>query len=188
LGGLVLDLHDAAQVTEAARLLSTRAQRRGAVELLVQRAVGRAREVAVRVADDATFGPVISFGGGGTEAAPHDRAIDLPPLNLALAKGLIRRCRTGAMLGRALRDRAAADTDALARTLVRISQLIVDFPEIAELEAPSLFVDAKGVLAADAWLRLRGSGEAPVRLAIAPYPVELTEHRQIGPDRMTIRP
>ncbi|HEY4174658.1 MAG TPA: acetate--CoA ligase family protein, partial [Rhodopila sp.] len=66
LGGLVLDLHDAAQVTEAAGLLSTRAQRRGGVaELLVQRVVGRAREVAVRVADDATFGPVISFGGGG---------------------------------------------------------------------------------------------------------------------------
>ncbi|HEX4368307.1 MAG TPA: GNAT family N-acetyltransferase [Rhodopila sp.] len=188
-GGLVLDLHDAAQVTAAARLLSTRAQRRGtAAELLVQRAVGRAREVAVRVADDATFGPVIAFGGGGTEAAPRDRAIDLPPLNLALAKGLIRRCRTGAMLGRPLRDKPPASTDAVARSLVRISQLIVDFPEIAELEVPSLFVEADGVLAADAWLRLRGAGDPPVRLAIAPYPVELIEHRQIGSDRMTIRP
>jgi acetyltransferase len=188
-GSLVLDLHDGSQVAAAARLLSARARRRGATgELLVQRHVGRAREVAVRVADDATFGPVISFGCGGTSPNPADRAVDLPPLNLALAKGLIHRCRTGAMLGHPLRDRAAASSDAVAQVLVRISQMIVDFPEIAVLDVPSLFVDAEGVLAADAWLRLRGPDERIARLAIAPYPVELTEHRQVGPDHMTIRP
>ena len=132
------------------------------------------------MADDATFGPAIAFGAGGTTPNPTDRAVDLPPLNLALANGLIQRCRTGAMLGRPLRDRAAASSDAVAQTLVRISQLIVDFPDIAELDVPSLFVDSDGVLAADAWLRLRGADEPAVRLAIAPYPVELIEHRQVG--------
>jgi acyl-CoA synthetase (NDP forming)/RimJ/RimL family protein N-acetyltransferase len=87
-----------------------------------------------------------------------------------------------------LRDRPPASSDAVAQTLVRISQLIVDFPEIAVLEVPSLFVDADGVLAADAWLRLRGADEPAFGLAIAPYPAELIEHCQIGPDRMTIRP
>jgi acetyltransferase len=186
---LVFDLHDAAQVTAAARLLSARALRRGSsTELLVQRHVGRARELAIRVTDDATFGPAITLGCGGTTPHPTDRAIDLPPLNLALAHGLIQRCRTGAMLGRPLRDRAPASTGAVAQTLVRISQLIVDFPEIAVLELPSLFVDGQGVLVADAWLRLRGLDEPAARLAIAPYPVELVERRQIGADRMTIRP
>jgi acetyltransferase len=188
-GGLVFDLHDAAQVNAAARLLSARAQRRGSTgEFLVQRLVGRAREVAVRVGDDATFGPAIMFGCGGTAPNPTDRAADLAPLNLTLAKALIQRCRTGAMLERPLRDHAPASSDAVAQTLVRISQLIVDFPEIAVLEVPSLFVDSDGVLAADAWLRLRGPNELPARLAIAPYPIELTEHWQVGPDRMTIRP
>jgi acetyltransferase len=188
-GSLAFDLHDTARVTAAARLLSARARRQGANgELLVQRHVGRAREVAIRVADDATFGPAIAFGAGGTSPDPADRAVDLPPLNLPLAKGLIQRCRTGAMLGRPLRDRPPASTDAVAQTLVRISQLIVDFPEIAVLDVPSLFVDSDGVLAADAWLRLRAGGDPPAALAIAPYPVELTEHRQFGPDRMTIRP
>jgi acetyltransferase len=140
------------------------------------------------VADDATFGPAITFGCGGTSPNPLDKAVDLPPLNLALAKGLILRCRTGAMLGRALRDRSPASSDAVAQVLVRISQLIVDFPEIAVLDVPSLFVDSDGVLAADAWLRLRGADEPVVRLAIAPYPVELIEHRQIGSKRITIRP
>jgi acetyltransferase len=186
---LIFDLHDASQVAAAARLLSARAQRRDrTAELLVQRNVGRAREVAVRVADDATFGPAITFGCGGTTPNPTDRAVDLPPLNLALAKGLIHRCRTGAMLGRPLRDRAPASSDAVAQALVRISQLIVDFPDIAVLDVPSLFVDGQGVLAADAWLRLRGPDEPPAGLAIPPYPVELIEHLRLGLDRITIRP
>lgn len=146
------------------------------------------REVAIRVADDATFGPTITFGAGGTTSNPADRAVDLPPLNLALANALIRRSRTGAMLGKPLRDQPAADGAAAAQVLVRISQLIVDFPEIAVLDVPSLFVDGQGVMAADAWLLLRGADDPVVRLAIAPYPSELTEHRQVGGEAMTIRP
>ena len=101
--------------------------------------------------------------------------MDLPPLNLPLAHGLIERCRVGAGLGQALRDRPAADEPAVAEALVRISQLIVDWPEIAELELPALFADAQGVTAADAWLRLRAADAPPALLAIAPYPSELVE-------------
>jgi acetyltransferase len=188
-GSLVFDLHDAHQIVAAARLLSARALRRcGTGELLVQRHAGRGREVAIRVSDDATFGPTIAFGSGGTTPNPSDLAVDLPPLNLALARGLIRRSRTGAILGKPLRDRPPASIDAVAQTLVRVSQLVVDFPEIAVLDIPSLFVDPDGILAADAWLRLRGPDEPAVRLAIAPYPSELTEHRLVGEERMTIRP
>ncbi|MEA2776742.1 MAG: acetyltransferase [Acetobacteraceae bacterium] len=187
-GSLVFDLHDHSQIAAAARLLSARAQRRSeAGELLVQRHAGRGREVAIRVSDDATFGPAIAFGSGGTAPNPTDLAVDLPPLNLALAKGLIRRSRTGAMLGKPLRDRPSANTDAVAQVLVRISQMIIDFPEIAVLDVPSLFADPDGVLAADAWLRLRGPDEPAAGLAIAPYPSELTEHLEIGGERMTIR-
>ncbi|MDR3538314.1 MAG: acetate--CoA ligase family protein, partial [Acetobacteraceae bacterium] len=91
--GLRLDLHDAADAAAAARLLLGGAQRRGeAATLLVQRQAGRARELAIRVADDATFGPTISFGQGGT--LPENGravAVDLPPLNLPLAQALIAR-------------------------------------------------------------------------------------------------
>jgi acetyltransferase len=186
---LVFDLHDASHIVAAARLLSARSLRHGGTgELLVQRDAGRGREVAIRVSDDATFGPTISFGGGGTRSNPNDLAVDLPPLNLVLAHGLIGRSRTGAMLGRSLRDQPAADVEAVAQLLVRISQLIVDFPEIAMLDVPSVFADASGVAAADAWLRLRGTQEPVSRLAIAPYPAELTEHRLVGEEAITIRP
>jgi acetyltransferase len=196
-GALALDLHDADEVRAAARLLVARHTRRARnvpnerpdAGLLVQRQVARARELGVRVADDPTFGPVIALGPGGTASdGAQDLAMDLPPLNLPLAHGLIGRCRTGAMLGRALRDTPAADVPAVAEALVRISQLIVDWPEIAELELPALFAGASGVTAADAWLRLRAADVPPAVLAIAPYPSELVERWSGGGESFVIRP
>ncbi|HVY14001.1 MAG TPA: GNAT family N-acetyltransferase [Rhodopila sp.] len=188
-GGVVFDLHEPEGVVAAARLLAARARRRLEDEaLLVQRQAGRGRELAIRVFSDPTFGPVIAFGPGGTMAHTGDTAIDLPPLNLALARGLIHRCRAGSALSRSLRDQTAANETAVSETLVRVSQLIVDFPEIAELYIPALFADSRGVLAVDAWLRLRAPEEPPVSLAIAPYPANLIEHRMVGDDPVTIRP
>ncbi len=188
--GLSLDLNDPVEVAAAARVLTGRAARRGVTpDLLVQRQVARARELAVRVVDDATFGPTIRFGQGGT--SPEDGravAIDLPPLNLALAQAMIGRSRVGAQLDSALRDRPAAQRAQVAEVLVRISQLVVDFPEIAALEAGSLFADAQGVVAADAWIALRPTDAPPVRLAIAPYPAELLERWDARGERFTIRP
>jgi acetyltransferase len=194
-GGLVLDLHDAAEVRLAARTLSLRQARRAAslatkglpTTLLVQRQVARGRELLIRVADDPAFGPTIAFGQGGTTAeVQHDLAMDLPPLNLTLAQAQIARTRVVGTLS-AFRDMPAARIDAVAETLVRVSQLIVDFPEIAALEINPLFVDTDGVLAADAWLRLRPAGELG-RLAIPPYPNELAEHWDAHGERLTIRP
>jgi acetyltransferase len=188
-GGLVFDLHDADAVIPAARLLSARSRRRGEDgALLVQRHAGRGRELAIRMRVDPTFGPVIGFGPGGTHVLPCDEAIDLPPLNLTLARGLIARSPIGTTLGRSLRDRPAANTASVAETLVRISQLIVDFPDIAALQIPSLFADSHGIIAADAWIRLRAPGETLCPLAIAPYPAHLIEHRTIGAENFTIRP
>jgi acetyltransferase len=192
-GGLALDLHGAAEVTAAARLLAARHARRmpdtGECALLVQRQAARSRELRIRVADDAVFGPVISFGQGGTTAdLVRDVAADLPPLNLSLAHGLIGRTRIAGALAH-FRDMPAANVDAVAETLVRVSQLIVDFPEIAELEVNPLFADADGVLAADAWLRLRETGDVGGGLAITPYPADLVEH-WLAPDgeRLVVRP
>ena len=190
---LALDLHDVHDAASAARLLIARQARRertmADADILIQRQVARAREFAVRVRDDTTFGPVIAFGPGGTTAsALRDVAMDLPPLNLALAHGLIARSRLGALLGQNLRDLPAANEDALAAVLVHISQLVVDFPEIGEIDISALFVDADGVLAADAWLCLRTADEPPGLLAIAPYPAELVEYRTLGGEPHWVRP
>ena len=187
-GGLALDLHGATEVVAAARRIAAR-DIGDAPSLLVERQAVRWRQLRIRVEDDATFGPVISFGQGGTTAdIAGDVSADLPPLNLALARGLIGRTRAAATLAR-FRDNPPANEEAVAEALVRVSQLIVDFPEIAELELNPLIVDTDGVLAADAWLRLREAGDDGGGLAITPYPVELAEH-WIMPDgeRLIVRP
>ena len=64
---LALDLRDAGQVRIAASLMLEQSE--GADRgLLVQRQVGRARELLIRVGDDPAFGPIIAFGQGGTAA------------------------------------------------------------------------------------------------------------------------
>jgi acetyltransferase len=185
---IAFDLRDAAALADAVGVLERRQVPRGDAGLLVQRQVGRARELEIRVGEDAVFGPVIGFGLGGTAAAAlHDCALDLPPLNLTLARALIERTRVAGAPG-VLPDRPAVDIQAVAQTLVRVSQLLVDFPEIAGLAINPLFADAGGVQAADAWLRLRAAGDPPGRLAIAPYPAELTGPFAAGGETFTIRP
>jgi acetyltransferase len=184
-GGLVLDLGDAEAVRRAAAAIAARTD--AAAGFLVQRQVHRARELAVRVADDAVFGPAIAFGLGGTAAdIIGDFAYGLPPLNLPLAHGLIARTRAARLLG-AFRDQAAVDVEPVAETLVRISQLLVDFPEIAALKVNPLFALEAGVQVGDAWIALRPAGERS-RLAIPPYPAELTEEWTTGGETLTIRP
>ena len=118
--------------------------------------------VPICVLDDAMFGPAIGLGSGAVEEC----GFDLPPLNLALAHALVRETR-------ACRDLAAAEMGAVADTLVRVSQLVVDLPELASLS----------LTPREATLRLRPLGEVS-RLAIAPYPAELAQSWQA----LTIRP
>jgi acetyltransferase len=175
-GGVVLGLASAAAVRDAAVAMAARvAQARPDARItgfLVQRQAGRGQELRLRLGEDAMFGPWISFGRGGTAAdIDPDEGFDLPPLNLALAQGLIRRTRTARLLD-GWRDHAPANIPAIADALVRLSQMAVDFPEIESCGINPLLADAQGVLALDAALRLRPAGQVSL-LAIPPYPAEL---------------
>jgi acetyltransferase len=62
---------------------------------------------------------------------------------------------------------------AIYLTLVKISQLIVDHPEIVRVEINPLVADDEGVVALDARMRVEAAkGPAASRLAIRPYPAE----------------
>ena len=186
-GAVMLDLLDEAAVRQAAALLDTRRARLGRDELLVQHQMGRARELRVTVSDDALFGPAIGFGQGGSAAdLADDQAMELPPLNLTLAASLIARTRVARTLAQ-FHDQPAASQEAVADALVRISQLVVDFPEIAELDLNPLFAAAAGVRAGDCWIGLRPPGEAAF-LSITPYPADLAEHFVFAGETLLIRP
>ncbi|HUP24599.1 MAG TPA: GNAT family N-acetyltransferase [Thermoanaerobaculia bacterium] len=104
----------------------------------------------------------------------------MPPLNLALARDLVDSTRVARLLA-GYRDRPAADLDALALVLVRLSQLAIDQPLVRELDVNPLLVDERGVVAVDARVRLDlGPRRGLERLAIRPYPAELEETVQLS--------
>lgn len=165
-GVLVLDLPDRESVRRAAARLESEG------DLLVQRQAGRAQRLRITVADDDMLGPAIGFGPGGRDRL-RDAVIDLPPLNLKLAAELIDRSPAAALLAEG-QGHGAADLGAVADALVRVSQLVIDVPEIAALTIDPLFADEGGVSAAEAWISLRPDGEKGLT-AIAPYPADLVE-------------
>src|SRR5215471_13521438 len=145
----------------------------------------KARELIAGVADDPTFGPVIAFGQGGTAVEViSDKALALPPLNLDLAKRLIARTRVSRIL-KAYRNVSAADQHAIELLLVKLSQLVADFPEIREIDLNPVLADETGVLVIDARISVapleaanRGAAGNP-RFAIRPYPTDWVRHMQL---------
>ncbi|PWC36371.1 bifunctional acetate--CoA ligase family protein/GNAT family N-acetyltransferase [Azospirillum sp. TSO35-2] len=140
-----------------------------------------AYELIVGMTDNEMFGPVLLFGEGGIGVeVVEDYALALPPLNMKLAAEQMSRTRIHKQL-QGFRSRAAVDLDAVALTLNKVSQLVVDFPEIAELDINPLLADAEGVLALDARIKVGVPALAGAkRLAIRPYPKALE-------DRITIK-
>jgi acetyltransferase len=105
-----------------------------------------------------------------------------------LARDLVSRTRVAKLLA-GYRDRPAADLDAIYATLVRLSQLISDIPEIAELDINPLLANETGVLALDARVRVApAESSASERLAIRPYPRELEELIEFDGGLITLRP
>ncbi len=197
IGGVALGLGGVPAVREAAAVMlaRVRAERPGSRldGFLVQRYLrpgrgGRAQELRLRLGDDAMFGPFIGFGMGGTAAdLLGDEGFDLPPLNHSLARGLIARTRAAKLLA-GYRDHSPVDIDAVTEALVRLSQIAVDFPEIAGLTINPLFADAEGVVAVDCSCDLRPVGERS-QLAVAPYPEEWVQPWQSrGGEELVIRP
>ncbi len=133
-----------------------------------------AHEIIAGVSTDPVFGPVILFGHGGTAVEViADRAVALPPLNTILARDLIERTRISRLL-KGYRDRPPVDMDKLCSALISLSQLVIDIPEIAELDINPLLVDDDGVLALDARIRVSHDGRTGL-MAIRPYPQALED-------------
>ena len=195
-GGVALDLADAVQVQAAVEAMRGRvaeAASKARIEgFVVQPMIRRpnAHELIIGASDDAQFGPVILFGHGGTAVEiVADRALALPPLNMRLAHDLIAQTRVSRLLS-GYRDRPPADLDAIAVTLIKVAQLVIDFAEIAELDINPLLADQDGVIALDARVRVaRASAPPERRLAIRPYPKELEDEIRLSRGRtLLLRP
>ncbi|MGS3186273.1 GNAT family N-acetyltransferase [Aeromonas taiwanensis] len=176
--GVMLNLRTSAEVAQAADAILDRVRQHdpGArIEgLLVQRMARRSGglELRLRLQQDPVFGPVILLGESGAE--PHEMVAALPPLNQALARYQI----IGALKDGKIREQASPirlDIDALGQVLCQLSELLLAFPEIQELDLHPLQACGDEMVILDARLVLMERGQQMLPLAIRPYPTELEE-------------
>jgi acetyltransferase len=147
-------------------------------------------ELLIGAKSDVSFGPVIVFGSGGIFAEiMKDRALGLPPLNRLLALRMMEDTRVFKLL-QGFRNRPPADMEALEALLMRISQLMVDFPQIAELDMNPVLVKDGHPWSVDARIRLEDTAKSsPMHLIISPYPDEYEFHEKTDDGReIFIRP
>ena len=180
--GVMLYLRTAREVQQAADAILDRVKMAWPQArihgLLVQSMANRAgtQELRVVVEHDPVFGPLIMLGEGGVEWRAEDQAaVALPPLNMTLARYLV----IQAIKSKKIRGRSALrplDIPGLSQLLVRVSNLIVDCPEIQRLDIHPLLASGNEFTALDVTLDIAPfSGSSESRLAVRPYPQHLEE-------------
>ena len=153
------------------------------------------RELYVGVFRNRLFGPVVAFGAGGTRVELlRDTTLEFPPLNDFLARSMIGRTRVAASL-EAFRGTPAIDDEALVRVLVRVSEMICELPQLAEMDINPLICDENGAIAVDARIVLDPSppplqtGARYGHMAIMPYPAHMSREARMRDGRAyLIRP
>jgi acetyl coenzyme A synthetase (ADP forming)-like protein len=154
-GGVKLNLGSAEDVRDAFDLIVYRAGRYVPGARIwgcqVQQMVSGGREVLVGMSRDPQFGPLVAFGLGGIYVeALKDVAFRVAPFSRQEANEMIREIRSYRLL-EGVRGEPPADREAIVDALLRISQLVTDFPEIVELDINPLMVfeEGRGAMAID---------------------------------------
>jgi acetyltransferase len=118
--------------------------------VLVQQMLSGGGEVILGGRRDPSFGPVVMFGLGGVYVEVFgDVVFRLAPLTREGAVGMISDVRASRLL-RGIRGEPPADLDALVEALLALSHLLIECPEVVEIELNPLLVFERGVAAVDA--------------------------------------
>jgi len=155
-GGVMLNLNDLSQAEKAYEEMIRLDE--GSVEgALVQKMVSGGREVIFGAKRDPSFGPVLLFGLGGIFVEIlKETSLRVAPVNRYEAQEMISEIR-GSDIFKGLRGEKPLDTEALVENLLRLSQLVMDFPEIEGIDINPVKVLEKGVVAVDARILLKST-------------------------------
>ena len=174
-GGVILNLYSADEVRIAYKDMIARVKKLAPqakiLGVTIQKMVTKEGvELILGSKKDPVFGSVILFGLGGkfTEFF-KDRAIGFPPLNQVLAHRLIEQTRAYQLL-KGFRNLPAVNMKKVEETLLSFSQLIIDHPEIKELDINPLIANKDGLVAVDARIIIDLESKNHPNLIISPYP------------------
>ncbi|UTB34085.1 MAG: acetate--CoA ligase family protein [Methanobacterium sp. ERen5] len=160
-GGIKLNLYSAADVREAYEDMMENIPKLEPEAVLegvqLQKMLSGGKEVIIGMIQDPTFGPTLMFGLGGTYVEIlKDVKFAIAPVNEMEAHNMIKGVKSYKLLEGA-RGENAADIASITDTILKISQLVTDFPEISEFEINPLMVfdEGEGALAVDMRLILK---------------------------------
>jgi acetyl coenzyme A synthetase (ADP forming)-like protein len=163
-GGVKLNLNSAQEVADAFELMMLRIGRQAPEAFLegayLERMVPKGREVILGVTRDPQFGPMLMFGLGGIFVeVMKDVTFHLAPITSGEAMSMLMGTRSYKLL-EGVRGEQGVNLSAIAEALQRISQLVTDFPQIAELDINPFIVGRMGEesVAADARIQLVEGG------------------------------
>ncbi|HEY5671497.1 MAG TPA: acetate--CoA ligase family protein [Anaerolineales bacterium] len=179
-GGVKVGLQNAEAVRDAFELMVYRAQRyipeaRIWGCLVQEMAPAGGLEVLVGMNRDPQFGPLVTFGLGGIYVEIlKDVTFRIAPFSREEAEAMIGEIRAHALLD-GVRGKPPMDKEAILDTIMRIGQLVQDFPEIAELDINPLMVypHGQGAIAIDMRLVLQDSHKEASQTPTSPLPTPL---------------
>lgn len=175
-GGVALHLNSVQQVRQAFRSIQESAIKHGGEEafqgVTVQKMITqRGCEAILGSTCDPLFGPAIIFGlGGSSVEILNERSIGLPPLTSTLARRLIEGSRIRIAL-----EKIQAPRELVEEIICRFAQIVLDHPQIKEMEINPLLITAEEALVLDARIILHAPEIKALDLpkpVIRPYPME----------------
>jgi acetyltransferase len=148
IGGVKVGVADPASARDTYELIEYRARKYSPGAriwgVLVQEMVRKGREILVGVTRDPQFGPLVAVGMGGIYVEVFkDIAFRLAPISECEVSEQLRSIRTYPLL-RGVRGEPPADIAMIEETVLRVSQLVTDFPEIVEMDINPLVVHNQG--------------------------------------------
>jgi acyl-CoA synthetase (NDP forming) len=147
-GGVALNLSSTEEVASAYDGIITSVSRympRSRIYgVMVYHMVPRGREMIIGMSQDIQFGPLIMFGLGGIYVNfLKDVSFRLAPLSEPEARGMIEETKAFTLL-KGIRGEPPSDIESIKMTLLRVGQLVTDFPEIVEMDINPIIVYGEG--------------------------------------------
>lgn len=157
-GGVVLNITSTKEAEQAylsiMKNVTTHLQNTKIKGVLVEKMISKRFELLIGAKKDPIFGPVVVFGMGGVLVELlKDTNMGLPPLNRTLAKRIIENTKAYQMIN-GFRGMPKVDIEELQFLLVKFSYLLMDFPELKEIDINPFAIDEKGGFALDAHIVL----------------------------------
>ncbi|NND05188.1 MAG: GNAT family N-acetyltransferase [Saprospiraceae bacterium] len=179
ISGVSLNRKSEAEVRTAyGQILDSVAEARPKAKILgvtVERMIFKHHELLIGAKKDLIFGPVIVFGMGGVAVEIFkDLTLELPPLNMALAEKIIKSTKIFGLL-EGYRGMPKSDIRAIQFALYKFAFLVIECPQIREIDINPFVVDGGGGIVLDAYVILdRSYHKKEIRpyshLVISPYP------------------